>query len=416
MKEPSKCSCRCGKKRLLASALMLVVAALAIVAVIIAAVAASDADSRPYRAEFSRRTDVFTEETTSRSSVTTSGSDSETAEEETEKAPAGLTEGAFVCTLTMEKTAWEVSETPKITLEFGLTDDSYGEGSLRLRLYCADFYLSDSIFIEEYTFDLHGFEGKNAPDRAELSLMRGSFTEKGAEDETSVSDVPSEFAFGKLYLSFEFIPDEGNTVFGYDDWYEDEDDDMIDEADTEGFWVGGFWCAYSVTPNEIAFARRDVDSGDFFAERVIKQYRSGKLDDAELCRAYYFLAFGDCTYISATSPISTGSTLLGYYSKTLRAIAREPVSDEEILALVAKTGPYPTEHDDSLGVSQTRARELAMLILGVLKNQEVISADEYERELDSLKNEGNFVTSPPEFNSAFRKYRKLIEENVFTHG
>ena len=415
MKEPSKCSCRCGKKRLLASALMLVVAALAIVAVIIAAVAVSGADSRPYRAEFSRRTDVFTEETTSRSSVTTSVSDSET-EAVTEKAPAGLTEGAFVCTLTMEKTAWEVSETPKITLEFGLTDDSYGEGSLRLRLYCADFYLSDSIFIEEYTFDLHGFEGKNAPDRAELSLMRGSFTEKGAEDETSVSDVPSEFAFGKLYLSFEFIPDEGNTVFGYDDWYEDEDDDMIDEADTEGVWVGGFWCAYSVTPNEIAFARRDVDSGDFFAERVIKQYRSGTLDDAELCRAYYFLAFGDCTYISATSPISTGSTLLGYYSKTLRAIAREPVSDEEILALVAKTGPYPTEHDDSLGVSQTRARELAMLILGVLKNQEVISADEYERELDSLKNEGNFVTSPPEFNSAFRKYRKLIEKNVFTHG
>ena len=415
MKEPSKCSCRCGKKRLLASALMLVVAALAIVAVIIAAVAVSGADSRPYRAEFSRRTDVFTEETTSRSSVTTSVSDSET-EAVIEKAPAGLTEGAFVCTLTMEKTAWEVSETPKITLEFGLTDDSYGEGSLRLRLYCADFYLSDSIFIEEYTFDLHGFEGKNAPDRAELSLMRGSFTEKGAEDETSVSDVPSEFAFGKLYLSFEFIPDEGNTVFGYDDWYEDEDDDMIDEADTEGFWVGGFWCAYSVTPNEIAFARRDVDSGDFFAERVIKQYRSGKLDDAELCRAYYFLAFGDCTYISATSPISTGSTLLGYYSKTLRAIAREPVSDEEILALVAKTGPYPTEHDDSLGVSQTRARELAMLILGVLKDQEVISADEYERELDSLKNEGNFVTSPPAFNSAFRKYRKLIEENVFTHG
>ena len=415
MKEPSKCSCRCGKKRLLASALMLVVAALAIVAVIIAAVAVSGADSRPYRAEFSRRTDVFTEETTSRSSVTTSVSDSET-EAVTEKVPAGLTEGAFVCTLTMEKTAWEVSETPKITLEFGLTDDSYGEGSLRLRLYCADFYLSDSIFIEEYTFDLHGFEGKNAPDMAELSLMRGSFTEKGAEDETSVSDVPSEFAFGKLYLSFEFIPDEGNTVFGYDDWYEDEDDDMIDEADTEGVWVGGFWCAYSVTPNEIAFARRDVDSGDFFAERVIKQYRSGTLDDAELCRAYYFLAFGDCTYISATSPISTGSTLLGYYSKTLRAIAREPVSDEEILALVAKTGPYPTEHDDSLGVSQTRARELAMLILGVLKNQEVISADEYERELDSLKNEGNFVTSPPEFNSAFRKYRKLIEENVFTHG
>ena len=415
MKEPSKCSCRCGKKRLLASALMLGVAALAIVAVIIAAVAASDADSRPYRAEFSRRTDVFTEETTSRSSVTTSVSDSET-EAVTEKVPAGLTEGAFVCTLTMEKTAWEVSETPKITLEFGLTDDSYGEGSLRLRLYCADFYLSDSIFIEEYTFDLHGFEGKNAPDRAELSLMRGSFTEKGAEDETSVSDVPSEFAFGKLYLSFEFIPDEGNTVFGYDDWYEDEDDDMIDEADTEGFWVGGFWCAYSVTPNEIAFARRDVDSGDFFAERVIKQYRSGTLDDAELCRAYYFLAFGDCTYISATSPISTGSTLLGYYSKTLRAIAREPVSDEEILALVAKTGPYPTEHDDSLGVSQPRARELAMLILGVLKDQEVISADEYERELDSLKNEGNFVTSPPAFNSAFRKYRKLIEENVFTHG
>ena len=416
MKEPSKCSCRCGKKRLLASALMLGVAALAIVAVIIAAVAASDADSRPYRAEFSRRTDVFTEETTSRSSVTTSVSDSETVEEETEKTPAGLTEGAFVCTLTMEKTAWEVSETPKITLEFGLTDDSYGEGSLRLRLYCADFYLSDSILIEEYTFDLHGFDGKKAPDRAELSLMRGSFTEKGAEDETSVSDVPSEFAFGKLYLSFEFIPDEGNTVFGYDDWYEDEDDDMIDEADTEGVWVGGFWCAYSVTPNEIAFARRDVDSGDFFAERVIKQYRSGTLDDAELCRAYYFLAFGDCTYISATSPISTGSTLLGYYSKTLRAIAREPVSDEEILALVAKTGPYPTEHDDSLGVSQTRARELAMLILGVLRDQEVVSADEYERELDSLKNEGNFVTSPPEFNSAFRKYRKLIEENVFTHG
>ena len=108
---------------MLASALMLVVAALAIVAVIVAAVAVSGADSRPYRAEFSRRTDVFTEETTSRSSVTTYVSDRET-EAVNEKVPAGLTEGAFVCTLTMEKTAWEVSEPPKITPEFGLTDAS----------------------------------------------------------------------------------------------------------------------------------------------------------------------------------------------------------------------------------------------------------------------------------------------------
>ena len=90
MREPSKSPCRCGKKRLLASMFMLVVAALAIVAVIIAAAAVSGADSRPYRAEFSRRTDVFTEETTSRSSVTTSVSDSET-EAVTEKSPAGLT-------------------------------------------------------------------------------------------------------------------------------------------------------------------------------------------------------------------------------------------------------------------------------------------------------------------------------------
>lgn len=411
MKKAEKKSYNSKQVRLRAAVMSACVAAAVIIVAVVAATAAAEPDSKPYHAEFARRSAVHTAEASSVASAETSAGESG-AETTPEEAPAGLAEGAFRCALDMKKTAWGTEETPKITLSFGLIDDSYGEGDLRLRLYCDDFFLSDEIFIEEYTFDLHSYDGREAPDSAEISLLRGS---SERVDATGGTDGKSEFAFGKLYLSFEFIPDGSNTVFGGSRYDYGDDDDMADGADAEGVWVGGFWCSYSITPAEVAFARREVDSGDYFAERVIKQYRDGRLDKAEFCRGYYFLALHEGIYISATSPIMEGSTLLGYYSPTLRARAREPVNDEEILALVAKTGPYPDEHDDTLSVSLTRARELAVLILGVLRDQGVISGDEYAAELEACGKVGNIVTSPPEFNRAFKKYRKIIEDDLITH-
>ena len=90
------------------------------------------------------------------------------------------------------------------------------------------------------------------------------------------------------------------------------------------------------------------------------------------------------------------------------------MSDSEILSLVAENGPYPDEHTDK-SISQTRGREMAEYTLGVLRDQGIITYAEYEAELEALHGRSKFVTSPPEFDRRFKKYRKLIEENIFTH-
>lgn len=412
MKSIEKRSCKCGNKRLRSAIISICVAAAVIITAVVAAVAYSGSDARPYHAEFARRSIIKTEETTS--AVTSGDSGSDTAAV-SEKVPEGLKHGALKCTLTMEKTAWAAGETPQITLKFGLIDDSYGEGSLRLRLDCDDFSLSREVLIENYTYDTHGFADGKAPDSVDISLVRGGKTGDAENGGDALPAAPTEFAYGKLYLSFEFIPAESNKVFSDDDHYYDGDDEDMIEPTPDGVWVGGFWCAYAVTPAQTCFARRDTDSGEYFARRVIKQYRDGMIDDKALCRAYYFLALHNAVYISATSPISDGTTRLGYYSPTLRAVARQPVSDEEILLLVSQTGPYPKEHDEDLEVSMTRTRELGVLILGVLKEQGVITEAEHAAGLAELVRAEDIVTSPPEFNRAFKKYRKLIEDELITH-
>lgn len=397
-----------------------VLCALLLTAGIVFAVTRED-DSAPFSADFSRRYRVYTPKETTKKAVTTRRppvtSAPETTEDttaaETTKELPGITNGAFVCRLTMPKTAWAAGEVPTFRLEFGLTDQSYGDGTLVLRMKCDDLHLSEDVRIENYLYDIHAFDGKKAPDTAELSLLSGS------KDAGNAAAEP--YAYGKLYLYFEFIPAKGNTVFGDNMWFEYEDDDYDDDygdvgytEEPSGVWVGGFWCSYAITPAGVRFARHDIAESDFFAETVIKQYRGGALDDDGFCAAYWFAALDGMTYLHATSPVTEGNTLLSYYSSTLRATARKAVSDSDVLSLVSKNGPYPDKHTDT-GISQTRGRELAESVLEILRAQGVITDAEYEAELEKLGRRSKFVTSPPEFDRRFKKYRKLIEGNIYTN-
>lgn len=398
-----------------------VLCALLLTASLVFAVTRED-DSRPYSAEFSRRTRVYTPKETTKKAVTTrhpvTTSSPETTEDTTAAATTavlpGMKNGAFVCRLTMPKTEWAAGEQPSFRLDFGLTDDSYGEGKLRLCVKCDDLALGKTLEFENYLYDMHAMDGKKAPDSAELTLVRCLTDGSGVKEMT---DLP-QYAYGKLYLYFEFIPARGNNTFGDNSWYEDEDDDedygeIYPDTDNS-VWVGGFWCSYAITPCGVRFARREIASYDFFSETLIKQYRRGDMDAGTFCSAYWFAALDGMTYLRATSPISDGKTVLSYYSPTLRAEASRAVSDSEILSLVAENGPYPDEHTDK-SISQTRGREMAEYTLGVLRDQGVITYAEYEAELEALHGRSKFVTSPPEFDRRFKKYRKLIEENVFTH-
>ena len=66
-------------------------------------------------------------------------------------------------------------------------------------------------------------------------------------------------------------------------------------------------------------------------------------------------------------------------------------------------------------ILKSRGRELAEAILGVLRDQGVITADEYAAETERLLDAPSFVNTMPEFDRRFSKYRKLIEGNIFTN-
>ncbi len=384
--------------------------ALVVIAATISAVVFRDADSRPFYVEFARRDTVYVPETTENKDTT-----DETAAESSASDIPTVDTGAFFCRLGTDKTEWSADETPTLSLNFGLLNDSYGNGDLRMRLVGEHLATDDEIYIEDYIFDIHPYEGKSISDHAEIALH-------------SII-AADEYAWGKLYISFEFIPDADNETFGddslrgyywdedyYDDYYDDDDDNSADHTDVYGIWIGGYGFSYAVTPAGIRLSRRTVAPADFFAETVIKQYKSKRLDTDEFCRAYYKLLYTECgTYLSATSPISDGSTLVGYFSPTLRATAYEAVRDRELVALVSQAGPFSSTHDDELTISRSDGRELAGEILAVLCRQGVITEEEYTDELESVNTAVSFVASPPELIKSFKKYRKLLEASLYTH-
>ena len=63
----------------------------------------------------------------------------------------------------------------------------------------------------------------------------------------------------------------------------------------------------------------------------------------------------------------------------------------------------------------SRGKELGTLVLGVLRDQGVITDEEYTAEAARLGRTEKVVTSPPEFDRKFGRYRKIIEEKLFTN-
>ncbi len=376
-------------------------------------------DSRQFSVEFAVRGTVYTPRETKVKTVTTvhlRGDAPETTDEspETSAVPTGMNKGAFHCRMDMTKTAWEADEVPKFTLNFGLSDQSYGAGKLVLHIVCDDMKLSDELEISDYIYDLHAIDGKTMPDTAEFSLIR--------------TDSEADFAFGRLYLYFEFIPDVGNTAFG-DEWadtyYDEYDPDDMEPGDEDdllgdifrrhGLWIGGYSCAYAITPSGVRFARRDVAADDFFADTAVMQYKKGELTADELCDAYWNYALSGGVYISATSPILNGETTLTYISSDLRAVTRYAVSDAEVLKMVSENGPYYDEPNENATVERAAGRNLALAILAELCEEGVITDAEYDAEVEYATAAQNYITAPPEIDRGFKRYRNLIEENLITH-
>lgn len=89
-------------------------------------------------------------------------------------------------------------------------------------------------------------------------------------------------------------------------------------------------------------------------------------------RHYYLLAYDGITYISATPGTEGRHDARGILQRHAARRGAEAVSDEELLALVSKLGPfYDTHKDDAREIMLSRGKELGTLVLGVLKDQGV---------------------------------------------
>lgn len=410
--------CKMNKKTVFGVFSLLVVVAILITAATVM-LASFDNDARPFSAEFAVRDTVYTPRETKRKTETTArprGDAEETTAEtaETTAALAGMSEGAFRCRIDMPKTAWGAGEDPTFKLSFGLLDQSYGSGRLILHIVSDDLALSEELCIDDYIYDIHAIDGKTMPDVAELSLVR--------------TNEEKDFAFGRLQLYFEFMPDIGNTSFGdewsdtyyddYDDWDDMEpgaEDDLWGDLFTRhGLWVGGYACAYAITPCGIRLARRDASADVFFAETAVMQYKKGELTDTEFLDAYWSYALPSGVYIHATSPILSGESMLTYASPGLRASTRRAVSDADVLKMVAECGPFYDEPNDDVTVERAAGRNLAFAILSELLSEGAITDAQYEAEMEYAKGAQKYYTAPPAIDRGFKKYSKLIKENTPT--
>ena len=234
------------------------------------------------------------------------------------------------------------------------------------------------------------------------------------------------FAMGTISLSVRFEPEDEKALL-----------DKIAESDLPQYnenWLDAFFAQgstlrlslllgsatldYAADMVELrldASARGAVDKWEMM---VAEHYKMRKISGEELSSMYCAWAYRDRIYASVESYMTVEHTVrFSYMSKNIRYRSNEYVDAPEVWELYEKVRAFEMGdwRDYDSAEANAARRELAEYILLYMKEQGIITKQEYDSEaawMEQVSKVGNFGMG---FDQNIARYSDVIQKHMYTH-
>lgn len=312
---------------------------------------------------------------------------------------------------TVETCSYQPKDKVELYVEIGLKNDYLGKGDLMLTIRAPDFDIAveghdcveGNVIIEDA-----------APDTCSA--------EQPLSFKVVLTPVYSEiYAMGTISLAVGFVPEDGEAFF-----------DKIEASDVPQnyyewqtiFFENGVLKLESATLDyaaDMVELRLDTSprgASDVWEIMIAQHYKVNKISAEEFSNLYCTWAYRDRIYASIDSYMTVEHTVrFSYMSKNIRYRCDEYIDAPEMWSLYQDVQTFEMGDWDDYNSPEADAsrRALAEYILRYMREQGIITAEEYEREsalMAATKNVGNFSVG---YDQNIAPYARVIEKYMYTH-
>ncbi|MBE6619879.1 MAG: hypothetical protein E7625_00745 [Ruminococcaceae bacterium] len=306
---------------------------------------------------------------------------------------------------------YKPGEAIELSFEIGLKNDYPGDGALRLTLKAPDF----DIAVKGYACENGVVTIDDAtPERYSVErplALKVILTPTYAED----------YAMGTISLSVGFVPDDMKALM---DKIAASHVPNANETWQTAFFDGG---ALRLGRAELDYAADTVElrldtsprgAVDIWEIMLAEHYKMRKISGREFADMYFDYSYRNSIYASVDSYMTVEKTVrFSYMSQNIRYANKEYVDAPEIWERYEKVRAFEMgdwEDYDSAEANAAR-RELAGYILLYMKEQGIITAEEYEAETAHMANTKNVGNWGVGFDQNVARYSRVLQKYMYTH-
>jgi hypothetical protein len=226
---------------------------------------------------------------------------------------------------------------------------------------------------------------------------------------------------GTISLSVGFLPDNGDELNdkiaasdvseNYSDWqaiFFEEGALRLESAQLD----------YAADKVELILDSAPMGAVDTWETMIARHYERGKITACEFADMYYHWAYEDKIYASIDSYMTVEHTVrFSYMSKNIRYTSKEYIDAPKMWALYEKVqaferGAWENRHSPEADAAR---RALAEYILLYMKEQGIITEQEYEAEADWMAQASRVGNAQMGYDQNIAPYARVIQKYMYTH-
>ena len=311
----------------------------------------------------------------------------------------------------VETKRYKPGEAIELLFEIGLKNDYPGDGALRLTLKAPDF----DIAVEGHACD----NGVITID--DVTPARYSAQQPLTLKVTLTPTYDEDYAMGTISLSVGFVPDDRQALM---DKIAASHVPHANEAWQTAFFEDG---ALRLGRAELDYAADTVEmrldtsprgAVDIWEIMLAEHYKMRKISGREFADMYFDYSYRNSIYASVDSYMTVEKTVrFSYMSQNIRYANKEYVDAPEIWERYEKVRAFEMgdwEDYDSAEANAAR-RELAGYILLYMKEQGIITAEEYEAEAAHMAKTDQVGNWGIGFDQNVARYSRVLQKYMYTH-
>lgn len=306
---------------------------------------------------------------------------------------------------TAEKTSYAPGEPVRLYLQIGVANDYLGEGDLRVSIKAPDF----DVAVKDYACEAGSVIIENVEERI-YSLWI-----------TLTPNYEEAYAMGTITLSVAFVPDDVNAFM-----------DKIEASDVpENYydWQTIFWendalrlgstsVDYAADQVELILDSAPMGAVDTWEIMIARHYEEGKITAREFADMYYHWFYRNHIYASIDVYREQEQTVrFSYMSQNIRYVQLEMIDDPQMWALYENVRAFEegSWQDHNSPEANAARRALAEYILLYMREQGIITAQEYESESAFMAAMERVGSSSVGYDQNIAPYARKIEKYMYTH-